>query len=105
MVAKDGLTLDCRRPYAHGKPKDDSEPLTRKAGFGRGQGGATMRTKYFATASALLLATVLTPAIAADMTFERGLRVQSEPQNWLLHHGNYEGHRFSPLTEINADNA
>jgi len=24
-------------------------------------------------------------------------------RNWLLHHGNYQGHRFSALKEINAD--
>jgi alcohol dehydrogenase (cytochrome c) len=53
---------------------------------------------------ALLMATALTPAGAADMTFERALNVEKEPQNWLLHHGNYQGHRFSALKEINADN-
>src|SRR6195256_877540 len=51
----------------------------------------------------LLLATALTPARAADMTFERALSVEKEPQNWLLHHGNYQGHRFSALKEINTD--
>ena len=39
------------------------------------------------------------------MTFERALNAAKEPQNWLLHHGNYEGHRFSPLNIINAGNA
>ena len=53
----------------------------------------------------LLIATALTPAGAADMTFERSLNVAKEPQNWLLHHGNYEGHRFSALNEINTDTA
>jgi alcohol dehydrogenase (cytochrome c) len=53
--------------------------------------------------SSLLLATVLTPVRAADMTFERALNVEKEPQNWLLHHGNYQGHRFSALKEINTD--
>jgi alcohol dehydrogenase (cytochrome c) len=51
----------------------------------------------------LLLATALTPARAADMTAERALNASREPQNWLLHHGNYQGHRFSQLKEINAD--
>jgi alcohol dehydrogenase (cytochrome c) len=37
------------------------------------------------------------------MTQERALNVGKEPQNWLLHHGNYEGHRFSQLKEINTD--
>ena len=37
------------------------------------------------------------------MTFERALNSDKEPQNWILHHGNYQGHRFSPLKEINTD--
>jgi alcohol dehydrogenase (cytochrome c) len=49
------------------------------------------------------MATALTPARAADMTNERALNPQREPQNWILHHGNYQGHRFSLLKEINAD--
>jgi alcohol dehydrogenase (cytochrome c) len=52
---------------------------------------------------ALLGATVLTAARAADMTDQRALNPQGEPQNWILHHGNYQGHRFSPLKEINTD--
>jgi alcohol dehydrogenase (cytochrome c) len=54
-------------------------------------------------AGALLLTTAMTPARAADMTAERALNPQREPQNWILHHGNYQGHRFSALKEINAD--
>src|ERR1700719_887212 len=57
-----------------------------------------------ATAGSLLMATALTPVMGADMTFERALDVAKEPQNWLLHHGNYQGHRFSPLKEINTEN-
>src|SRR5450631_3518115 len=53
--------------------------------------------------SSLLVATALTPTRAADMTFERANSVEKEPQNWLLHHGNYQGHRFSALKEINTD--
>jgi len=49
------------------------------------------------------MASALTPVGAADMTYERALNVAKEPQNWLLHHGNYEGHRFSGLKEINTD--
>jgi alcohol dehydrogenase (cytochrome c) len=57
-----------------------------------------------AFASSLMLATALTPVSAADMTTERALNPQREPQNWILHHGNYQGHRFSALKEINVDN-
>ena len=52
----------------------------------------------------LLVATALTPVGAADMTYERARNVAKEPHNWLLHHGNYEGHRFSALKEINTNN-
>ncbi|MGH6739417.1 MAG: hypothetical protein ACREDY_10385, partial [Bradyrhizobium sp.] len=51
----------------------------------------------------LLMASALTSARAADMTFERALNADKEPQNWLLHHGNYQGHRFSELKLINTD--
>jgi alcohol dehydrogenase (cytochrome c) len=57
-----------------------------------------------ALTGSLLLASALTPLHAADMTNERALNPQREPQNWILHHGNYQGHRFSALKEINADN-
>src|SRR5258708_485002 len=56
-----------------------------------------------AVAAVLLAASALTAGRAADMTFERALNVAKEPQNWLLHHGNYQGHRFSSLKEINTD--
>ena len=64
-----------------------------------------MRSVSLATAlmGSLLAVTALTPARAADMTFERALNADKEPQNWLLHHGNYQGHRFSRLTQINTD--
>jgi alcohol dehydrogenase (cytochrome c) len=63
----------------------------------------TTKTLAIAVTSSLLLATMLTPAGAADMTNERALNPQREPQNWILHHGNYQGHRYSLLKEINAD--
>src|SRR5215831_13510959 len=52
---------------------------------------------------ALATSGVLPAARAADMTFERALNADREPQNWLLHHKNYQGHRFSALQQINAD--
>jgi alcohol dehydrogenase (cytochrome c) len=64
-----------------------------------------MSTKSLAGvfAGSLLMATALTPLRAADMSNERALNPQREPQNWILHHGNYQGHRFSALKEINAE--
>ena len=60
-----------------------------------------MKTLAFAgvLTSSLLVATALTPVGAADMTHERALNVYKEPHNWLLHHGNYEGWRFSQLKQ------
>jgi alcohol dehydrogenase (cytochrome c) len=64
-----------------------------------------MAMKSFTSAlfGSLLIATALTPVRAADMTDARALNPQREPQNWILHHGNYQGHRFSLLKEINTD--
>jgi hypothetical protein len=64
-----------------------------------------MLTKLFgsAFASSLLMATALSSSGAGDMTHERALNIAKEPHNWLLHHGNYQGHRFSQLKEITTE--
>src|SRR5262249_42326105 len=62
----------------------------------------TAKSLAAAFAGSLLMATALTPVRAGDMTNERLLNPQREPQNWILHHGNYQGHRFSQLKEINT---
>jgi alcohol dehydrogenase (cytochrome c) len=58
------------------------------------------RFKVRALASTVLAGTLTVVAgstgFAADVTAERLLNAQSEPQNWLLPFGNYEGHMFSP---------
>src|SRR5207253_7819921 len=70
----------------------------RSAAHRRPREGKSMRTSLAGTLlSSLLIATALTPAGAADVTFERALNSDKEPQNWILHHGNYQGHRFSGL--------
>src|SRR5215475_4546542 len=43
-------------------------------------------------------------AFAADVTPERLLNPDREPQNWLMNHRTYDGQRFSPLARINRDN-
>ena len=43
-------------------------------------------------------------ALAGNITQERLLNSEAEPENWLHHHGNYETHRYSGLQEINRDN-
>ena len=56
---------------------------------------------------ALLASSVLLvsgPAMAADVTPERLLNPDKEPQNWLMNHRTYNGQRYSPLARINRDN-
>ena len=52
----------------------------------------------------LLLLPLLLAASSADVTYDRLLRADREPQNWLHYSGNYSGHRYSPLTQINRSN-
>src|SRR5438552_17453001 len=51
----------------------------------------------------LVAATMLggAPALAAEVTYERLLDADKEPQNWLMNHRTYDGQRFSPLDQIN----
>jgi len=44
------------------------------------------------------------PAFAADVTPERLVNADKEPQNWLMNHRTYDGQRFSPLDKINKGN-
>src|SRR6202158_5087522 len=41
---------------------------------------------------------------ASDVTQERLLNPDKEPQNWLMNHRTYDGQRFSPLARINKEN-
>jgi alcohol dehydrogenase (cytochrome c) len=47
---------------------------------------------------------VAAPALAAEVTPERLLNPDKEPQNWLMNHRTYNGQRFSPLDRINKGN-
>ena len=52
-----------------------------------------------------LLLTLLTFPLLGQVTYERILNANKEPGNWLTYSGNYSGHRFSPLKQINDQNA
>jgi alcohol dehydrogenase (cytochrome c) len=41
---------------------------------------------------------------AQQVTFDRILRADQEPQNWLTYSGNLAGHRYTPLTQITPGN-
>src|SRR5256885_2634721 len=44
------------------------------------------------------------PALAAEVTPERLINADKEPQNWLMNHRTYDGQRFSPLARIDKTN-
>src|SRR5213080_4658675 len=44
------------------------------------------------------------PALAADVTPDRLVNADKEPQNWLMNHRTYDGQRFSPLARIDKGN-
>src|SRR5258708_11368288 len=67
-------------------------------------GRTNMPIPHHSIRGALLAATLLaSPAVAADVTPERLVNADKEPQNWLMNHRTYDGQRFSPLTRINRD--
>ena len=66
-----------------------------------------MTRGHRALRAALLGGTLLAaayPALAAEVTSDRLINPDQEPQNWLMNHRTYDGQRFSPLTRINRDN-
>ena len=55
--------------------------------------------------SSLGLLAIAMPSYAADVTYERLLNNQAEPQNWLMVHRDYNNSRHSPLKDITKANA
>src|SRR5271168_4588915 len=54
-------------------------------------------------ASGAIFAAFGTSTFAAEVTPQRLVNVDKEPQNWLMNHRTYDGQRFSPLDRINRD--
>jgi alcohol dehydrogenase (cytochrome c) len=57
--------------------------------------------------AALLASTTLIlalPASAADVTPDRLVNADREPQNWLMNHRTYDAQRYSPLDKISKSN-
>ena len=46
----------------------------------------------------------VTGSLLAQVTYDRLLHADREPQNWLTYSGGYASQRYSPLTQINRDN-
>ena len=52
----------------------------------------------------LLLLLLATVSIRAQVSFNRILRADREPQNWLTYSGGFAGQRFSQLTQVTPEN-
>jgi alcohol dehydrogenase (cytochrome c) len=61
----------------------------------------TSPTRYLLLAGAIFVGA---PAWAGDVTPDRLVNADKEPQNWLMNHRTYDGQRYSPLDIINRDN-
>ena len=58
-----------------------------------------------ATIAALSTAILtVTPGFAADVTPDRLVNADKEPQNWLMNHRTYDAQRYSLLDKINKNN-
>jgi alcohol dehydrogenase (cytochrome c) len=63
--------------------------------------------KCMMSALTLLTGTLLSvaaPAKAGEVTSDRLINADKEPQNWLMNHRTYDAQRYSPLDRINAGN-
>ena len=52
----------------------------------------------------LVICALLTGSLQAQVTYERLLHANQEPQNWLTYSGGYASQPLQPLTQINRDN-
>jgi alcohol dehydrogenase (cytochrome c) len=52
----------------------------------------------------ITLLSVAAPARSADVTSDRLINADKEPQNWLMNHRTYDAQRYSPLDKINTSN-
>jgi alcohol dehydrogenase (cytochrome c) len=47
---------------------------------------------------------LLSGSLVAQVTYDRILHADREPQNWLTYSGDYAGHRYSSLNQISRSN-
>jgi alcohol dehydrogenase (cytochrome c) len=60
--------------------------------------------KGFASRSIVLLLVVLSTVVSAQVPAPRIASADRTPADWLTYSGNYQAHRFSPLTQITRQN-
>src|SRR5882672_2235033 len=71
----------------------------------RGGSGEMPRRARRILSSCCLACALFAPHAFSQVTFERLLNSNKEPQNWLTYSGDYSGRRFSALDQINIKNA
>src|SRR5437667_9157395 len=52
----------------------------------------------------MLCVAVTAGAVYGQLTYDRLLKAESEPQNWLTYSGSYKSWRYSRLDQINRQN-
>ena len=57
-----------------------------------------------AVLASTLLASASTVALAGEVTSDRLMNADKEPQNWLMVNKDYASHRYSELDQINKSN-
>jgi alcohol dehydrogenase (cytochrome c) len=60
--------------------------------------------KMFASGLVAIGAALLVSSLQAQVTYDRLLHADREPQNWLTYSGGYASNRYSSLTRINREN-
>ena len=63
-----------------------------------------MKRRLLTVRVALALIVFAAVSVQAQVTFDRLLHTDREPQNWLTYSGNVLGQRYSPLTQITTGN-
>jgi alcohol dehydrogenase (cytochrome c) len=64
----------------------------------------TARRRYLSSLSAVLFALLVAPLLAQQVSFDRLLRADREPQNWLSYSGTIFNQRYSLLTQVTPAN-
>jgi Glucose dehydrogenase len=78
-------------------------PANRRAGSPEGLRYFTRNHSAFSAFSAVAFL-CLAVSLSAQITPERLANAASEPQQWMMYSGAYDGSRFSPLDQINRTN-
>ena len=63
----------------------------------------TVHQPRCAAALALLSMLLAHDQVLAQVPYQRLLRAETEPANWMTYAGNYQSHRHSQLNQINRE--